>query len=633
MSEEHLKAAQSVTERWTGWDRVDLGAATTDSRLQLSMEAPTEAAAAADPAASTFSQVVFVDIPYSYPPSTPVTVCYTLSAAFQPSSRDWVGIFKVGWSTTKDYHTFVWVEPCVDVEGQQSVKKQAVFMDYYLPKDEIEFYQFCYVDRSGQVRGASTPFCFRNTAEQSLEGSLADDLMVITTQDKVDQSDQEKSELQRELDLMRDENKTLKSSLQEAAGLKEQSERGKVERTQLLREMDQLKEQCKNLQSNVQVQVQENDRLKGELVVQMTKQMEIQQKNQSLNSDAAPKPNEEKYNRAVKKINQLKEECKELRGKVDVQSEEINRLNAKLREGERELLKTRDNIQLLQVDLQSSEAKTERQAAELQRFQSLSHSLDNVKTENQQLRERLSRQEMLQDSSDDNLKVQCETLVRQLQDAQAKLQDAQAKLQDTQAKLSAQMEVSGRTTRCGAFLERELEESREQLKSVVMMFEQEQQKSSKYELQFKELVELMADKDIKLEENEQLITLAKKEEEELARENQRLRGELEGTRRVYSNIHLASADSLHEQPDEQRETTGQDEHLYERIASLTETQEEEEEEEESLVCNLCNEGFPGITRRELKLHELSHQVCPVCSMICDHLEQTVFGDHVYSHEM
>lgn len=47
----------------------------------------------------------------------------------------------------------------------------------------MEFYQFCYVDSSGQVRGASTPFCFRKTAEHSLESvNQEDDLLVVTTQ-------------------------------------------------------------------------------------------------------------------------------------------------------------------------------------------------------------------------------------------------------------------------------------------------------------------------------------------------------------------------------------------------------------------------------------------------------------------
>lgn len=58
------------------------------------MESSTEAAPTGS-SASTFSQVVFMGIPHSYPPSTHVTCCYTLNAAFQPNPRDWVGIFKV----------------------------------------------------------------------------------------------------------------------------------------------------------------------------------------------------------------------------------------------------------------------------------------------------------------------------------------------------------------------------------------------------------------------------------------------------------------------------------------------------------------------------------------------------------
>lgn len=54
--------------------------------------------------------------------------------------------------------------------------------DYYLPKDETEFYQFCYVDGTGQVRGASTPFCFRESAAQNTESFLDDNLLIVTTQ-------------------------------------------------------------------------------------------------------------------------------------------------------------------------------------------------------------------------------------------------------------------------------------------------------------------------------------------------------------------------------------------------------------------------------------------------------------------
>lgn len=125
------------------------------------MEKCAEAAAAETISQRISSQVVFIDIPHSYPPATPIICCYTVTA-FQPSNRDWVGVFKVrkhvccpfceaglknkkhnnnnnkkqliaelplqvGWSKTRNYHTFVWVEPCQDVKGHQSETRQAVF--------------------------------------------------------------------------------------------------------------------------------------------------------------------------------------------------------------------------------------------------------------------------------------------------------------------------------------------------------------------------------------------------------------------------------------------------------------------------------------------------------------------------
>lgn len=56
------------------------------------METPAEAA---DPAARTFSQVLFMDIPHSYPPATRVICRFSVTEAFRSTPRDWVGIFKV----------------------------------------------------------------------------------------------------------------------------------------------------------------------------------------------------------------------------------------------------------------------------------------------------------------------------------------------------------------------------------------------------------------------------------------------------------------------------------------------------------------------------------------------------------
>ncbi|XP_041818524.1 calcium-binding and coiled-coil domain-containing protein 2 isoform X2 [Chelmon rostratus] len=555
------------------------------------MESYTEAAAT-DPAARTFSQVVFTNIPHSYPPSTPVTCCYTFLATFQPNSRDWVGIFKVGWSTTKDYHTFVWVDPCLDVEGQQSVTKQAVFRDYYLPKDEIEFYQFCYIDSAGQVRGASTPFCFRNPAEQSAESSPDDDLLVITTQDQVEQSVREKAELQKELDQIMEENETLKRALekerQDAAGLK--NEQKEKENRQLVKELDQIKEQNDKLRGALQQQRKELDRLQTDV--------------------------QEKYDRAVMKINQLKEEREELRRKVDAQSDEISTLNSKIRGAERELFKMKDTVQLLQVDLQSSEKEKERLSAEVQRLQSLTHNMDDMKRENQELCRMLSQQETPCSCSDDELEVQRQTLLLQLQDAQQELAAERQESRDTRTRAE--------------FLDRELLQVREQLEKMIVSHEQEQRKSGKQELQLREAHEAIADKDGIIEDQEQMIVLMTHEKEELARENQTLISDIEGLRRVYADLRAASpagsppagtAPSTHETPEQAK-------NLYETTGSAAGA-----EEEPSLVCRHCQEKFPLITQLELEQHEQSHRICPFCTMICDGMEQSVFEDHVYSHEL
>nr|XP_019967345.1 PREDICTED: calcium-binding and coiled-coil domain-containing protein 2-like isoform X1 [Paralichthys olivaceus] len=594
------------------------------------MERPS-GAAAADSSARTFSQVVFNDIPHSYSPSTSICCCYTLTAAFQPHPRDWVGIFKVGWNSAKDYHTFVWVEPCLDVGGQGSVTRQTVFKDYYLPKDEIEFYQFCYIDSTGQVRGASTPFCFKNPEEQSLNSRLDDDILVVTTQEQVEQSVRERDELQKELDQIRQENQTLKSALEKerqgAAVSKEQNEQQEKERenSHLVGEMDQIKEENGNLKSILQQQIQEMDLLKEELLAQTTKLLELEQRRAATESETRT---QEKYDRAVMKINQMKDEHKELKGTIDAQSQEIDKLSCKLREGERELLKTKDSIQLLQVDLQSSEKKNQRLAAELQ---SITHDREDMKRVNQELCQRLSQQEAQQESqqeSPDDLSA----TVRPLQE---RCQALTSQLQNTQATLATERDETRNAKRQVEALREKVMKDEKQLETMVMKCEEEQRKSNKFELQLREALEAHADKDDIIEEKEHMIKLVRHENEELTRENNNLRSNMEGLRTAYADFHAApAADSPKVGPDSTSPAgntstapaPGPEEHMYETIDDVAEP-------EESLVCRHCHESFPGITRGELEQHEDSHRVCPFCTVICDNMEQSVFEDHVYSHEL
>ncbi|XP_045065738.1 tax1-binding protein 1 homolog B-like isoform X2 [Coregonus clupeaformis] len=736
---------------------------------------------------TNFSQVLFQEIPNSYASNVALTCCYTLTAAIQPNPRDWVGIFKVGWSTTKDYHTFVWVEPSLDLIGQEPVRKQVFFTAYYLPKDNAEFYQFCYVDSNGQVRGASTPFCFKTPGEQSTDCSLENDLLVITTQEMVEQREREKEELVMELGQLKEQNDTLRSALKEQQqeidhlklskeelyqadgnmekqqqnarkheeltqnakpmddshrGQEEQVEQSEREKEELTMELGQLKEQNETLTCALKDQQQEVDRLKEstEKLVQLVSKLEQQQQNtreheeltqnaksmdESQRGQKSLTPICEKYERALIKIKQLKKEREELRGKVEVQSVEMAQLSPRLKESEREShrlkahiqllqvdlqssekekkcsalkeqqqesltpihekylvnlvskhvtasltnicekyeralikikqLKTereelkgkvevqsvemaqlsprlkeseqeshrlKDHIQLLQVDLQSSEKEKEKLSAALHRGCGVTHDLEDLKTENKALRRSLSEQEQqpLQ-MVDSDLKVQYQALLGQLQEARTQLRK--------------ELQASNNTRKRAEQAERELKEVKECMESTAMTSDQMKQKSSKLEMQLSELHGI-------IEEKENMAEIAKVEKEELSRENQDLKRDIERLRKEFDDVQAAQVpmqhpnpygSSMYPTPTQEQQQDALDDSLHFGNPYETPGTAINLEEELSLECRHCHESFPGITQDELELHEQSHRVCPFCTLICDGMAQALYEDHVYSHEV
>uniref|UniRef100_A0A8C8MMJ6 SKICH domain-containing protein n=1 Tax=Oncorhynchus tshawytscha TaxID=74940 RepID=A0A8C8MMJ6_ONCTS len=529
---------------------------------------------------TNFSQVVFQEIPNSYVSNVALTCCYTLTAAIQPNPRDWVGIFKVGWSTTKDYHTFVWVEPSLDLIGLEPVRKQVLFTAYYLPKDDSAFYQFCYVDSNGQVRGASTPFCFKTPGEQSTDCSLENDLLVIITQEKVEQREREKEELVMELGQLKEQNETLRSAL------KEQQQ-----------EIDHLKlsnEELYQADGNT-----ENAR-KHEELTQNTKLMDDSHRGQESLTTIC-----EKYEQALIKIKQLKKEREELKGKIEVQSVEIAPLSPRLKESEQESHKLKDHIQLLQVDLQSSEKEKEK--------------LSDLKTGNKALRRSLSEQEQqpLQ-MVDSDWKEQYQALLGQLEEAQTLLHK--------------ELQASNKIRKRADQAERELEELKECMESTAMTSDQTKQKSSKLEVQLSELNKI-------IEEKENMAEIAKVEKEELSRENQDLKRDIERLRKEFDDVQAAPVPLQHPNPyGSSTDPTPNKEQQQEALADSLHSWNPYETPGNpncplSLECRHCHESFPGITQDELELHEHSHRVCPFCMLICDGMEQALYEDHVYSHEV
>ena len=103
--------------------------------------------------------VTFRDIQRSYPPGAEMVVNYQIEASseMKTTTRDWVGLFRVGWTSSRDYYTFEWAPQLSESETRCGMVK---FAGRRLPPEDGHFYQLCYVSRDGTVRGASAPFQF-----------------------------------------------------------------------------------------------------------------------------------------------------------------------------------------------------------------------------------------------------------------------------------------------------------------------------------------------------------------------------------------------------------------------------------------------------------------------------------------
>ncbi|XP_062254547.1 tax1-binding protein 1 homolog B [Platichthys flesus] len=204
---------------------------------------------------SNFAHVIFQNVGKSYLPHAALECHYTLTQFIRPHPKDWVGIFKVGWSTARDYYTFLWSPlPENYVEGT-AVNRTVVFQGYYVPNDDSEFYQFCYVTYKGEIRGASTPFLFRAsspTDDELLteEDDCNSDILVVTTkagflEKKVEEAQREKEELVKNIALLQHEKEQLEAE-KESLQLEFEQERDTC--VQLRRENQEVQNSSQALQ-------------------------------------------------------------------------------------------------------------------------------------------------------------------------------------------------------------------------------------------------------------------------------------------------------------------------------------------------------------------------------------------------
>ncbi|KAM3679109.1 tax1-binding protein 1 isoform X3 [Ammospiza nelsoni] len=303
---------------------------------------------------SNFAHVIFQNVAKSYLPNTHLECHYTLTQFIHPHQKDWVGIFKVGWSTARDYYTFLWSPmPENYVEGS-TVNCVLTFQGYYLPNDDGEFYQFCYVTYKGEIRGASTPFQFRTSSPVeellTMEDEGNSDMLVVTTKAgllefKIEKIIKEKEELLKVTSVLEKETTQLRDQVE-----------------QLEKELNHEKQRCEQLQAEQKENIQASEDFKRE------------------NNDL-----KKKHDEAASKVLQLEEDIMTVTQKAIAKETELDSLKDKLKKVmlEKEqlecVLKTeKDEKELYKIHLKNTEIENTRLVKEIQTFKNLDANKENM---------------------------------------------------------------------------------------------------------------------------------------------------------------------------------------------------------------------------------------------------------------
>ncbi|KAK7157408.1 hypothetical protein R3I93_008787 [Phoxinus phoxinus] len=346
---------------------------------------------------SNFAHVIFQNVGKSYLPHAALECHYTLTQFITPNPKDWVGIFKVGWSTARDYYTFLW-SPLPDnyTEGT-AINRSVVFQGYYVPNDDAEFYQFCYVTHKGEIRGASTPFQFRAnspTEEELLtvEDEAGSDILVVTTkasylEQKMEQIQQEKKELLENLDVFQKERDDL---IDEKNRLQKEYEQEQESSAQLRKDVQEMQLSAQSLQ-------EEKEEVKRRMEESTARVLQLEEDLIGVTQKGLQKETElDCLKDRVKKLTLEKEalECqlKNEKDEKELYKGESNALKEQLRQKEEQLQATHQQANMLKAELRDSSNARDRSMADLYRIRLEAESLKKGQTEARAECSRLEKQ-------------------------------------------------------------------------------------------------------------------------------------------------------------------------------------------------------------------------------------------------
>uniref|UniRef100_UPI00398F7746 tax1-binding protein 1-like isoform X2 n=1 Tax=Pristiophorus japonicus TaxID=55135 RepID=UPI00398F7746 len=602
---------------------------------------------------STFAQVIFVNVEKLYMTDIPVKCNYTLTPYISAHKKDWIGIFKVGWSTARDYHTFVW-SPLPKEDIQVERQQQVTFEAYYLPKDNNDFYQFCYVTHKGEIRGASTPFGFRlanSSMSDQMDSDSIQEMLIITTQDKLEESDREKEELKGNNLRLTEENTALKKKIEELETRAEQDKEkhsGALERNKkdmLALEKEMLEQKADN-KVVIKAQSEKAEQLQKGLTEKEAACLNSQKEIQDLRAKMESKQGsieqlKQKYENALDKVRQLQQETEALRKEISTSETRLTSLSETKQQIASELRIAQDNLELVQFDFDTQKSENEKLMERLKKMAEMESQLQSQTVEFCHMRHALN--EKLKTSSSDTTQEQVEKLRHRLRETEEQLQLAKQRQVQTAADLQAAEAERERSDANLRVAHQDIQHWKSKFHKIEQIF-------SKSEVRFTEIERELGDKtrivDVR---NLEVTTL----QGEIKKLNKKI-GELKVGSNPWSrsfqlehtnpySLTVPKVDSGHSgllfgNPYSSNEgsQTGASIDLVQRQDSKENSQDTEEESIDSQMCPVCEVIFPlNLEDFDFEQHILKHFVreCPVCQRTFPESRQAAYEDHVQSHFM
>ncbi|KAM3616973.1 uncharacterized protein V6R79_000367 [Siganus canaliculatus] len=498
-------------------------------------------------------QVEFRNVGCNYFPQSRVDCHYTLSSQHNWASNDWIGLFKVGWLSVKDYHTFVWALAPTDYQEGTEVNYCVHFQASYLPKPSAQEYEFVYIDAKGEVCSRSSKFTFCApkpledlvTLEEESHGEEGgtDMLLVVpraeVLQNRLQECLRERAEL---LQVQEGENRQREREKLEYKRARESWDR---HRKMLESDIDSLQEELKQSQEKIEEiqRKQKEEKALGELLAQEKSTLldakeesnvritELEEDIKTLTQRTVERETElermkERAKRATAQRKEEENDRKSLQNKLEHTESELRSLSKEF-QGLRNSLAQRDTSVL---QLQSTITTLTQKLTTAHRKEA-----ENEATlkEMRSLRERFNTSERIAEG----LKSDLSAMVAQRDQGQAELH--QARLQAAQ--LTLQLADSSLALREGRArwaqerqnLQRTAEKDHEQLEKVNTEMQRVEEKLQEERMERVKLeVELGREKDCnrvqlcetrrELQELKASVRVAQKEKEQLIAEKQEL---------------------------------------------------------------------------------------------------------------